>query len=1004
MPHLSFAPRFLPALVGLLILPLAAPCRSSFADERSTGLAAKDALTLFRVESGLNIELAAAEPLVVAPCALAFDAHGRLFVAENRGYPNGGPNGQPIGRIVRLDDPNHDGEFDQRTDFATGLTFPNGILPWRDGLLVTCAPDLIFLRDTNGDGQADERKVLLTGFSTSGSTQLRVSHPTLALDNWIYVTSGLTGGKVTAPDLPQQPPAELQRTDLRFQLSVDATGQPVVARFEPCDGGSQFGLSFDDFGRRFICYNRVQVQHVVLGSQTLRRNPNLAFSETVQNCPADMSPEPVRGHGAAARLFPLSQNVTTADSHAGTFTAACAVTIWRGAGLPELYRGGVFSCDPTANVVHFDRLDPRGATFAARRIHEGVEFLATPDNWFRPVFLATGPDGALYVCDMYRKTIEHPDYLPVEIRKRTDFESGRTMGRLWRISLSDRALATAARLQSLPLSRLSSEQLVPLLRESEGWFVDTAHRLLLERGPGSVTNQLAALALDPQAPPTAVVRALHLLRAADALTDDLLVRSLQHAAAPVREHAAQFAATRLTADPAWLPRIAPLADDSHPRVRFQTAIALGATTSADAIEPLARIALRDADDRWLRAAALSSTAGREGNFLAALVTHASGNSTGTLDLCFELGRLVGAARPDTERGALVEQIVSRGAADLDQRTALLTGFLEALRARGVGRDAASPLAAITLPDQPTASAKLHELLARSLAIARADDQPVEKRKAALGLLALADFPTVGSALLDLVTPQQPDQVQAGAVRALGLMRDERIAATLLAANRFPAFTPRLRDDVLATLISNQQHLPGVLAAIEAGVVPRGAVDSLRRRQLTEHRDPAIRDRARKLFDTAADVNRAKVYDELKDVVSLTADPIRGQAVFKRACSQCHRLDRDGTPVGPDLFGIRNQPKEAILLHIIIPEHEITPGFAAYVVTTTDGRVLTGLIAAETPTSITLRQALGKEETILRKDIEELSASRLSLMPQELEKTVNRQEFADLLSYLKGERP
>ena len=259
------------------------------------------------------------------------------------------------------------------------------------------------------------------------------------------------------PAAPDRPAVVLHRTDFRFRPDRDS--------WEAADGGSQFGLTFDDFGRRFICYNRVQVQHVVIASRTLRRNPYLAFSETVQDCPADLVPEPLKGHGAAARLFPISRNVTTADSHAGTFTAACGVTVFRGTGLPEAYRGGVFSCDPTGNLVHFDRLEPRGATFSARRAREGVEFLASRDNWFRPVFLAQGPDGALYVCDMYRKTIEHPDYLPDEVRKRTDFESGKTMGRIWRVIRDDARPEEMRRRRQTDLARKSVSQLCDVLRD-----------------------------------------------------------------------------------------------------------------------------------------------------------------------------------------------------------------------------------------------------------------------------------------------------------------------------------------------------------------------------------------------------------------------------------------------------------------------------------------------------------------------------------------------------------
>ena len=171
---------------------------------------------------------------------------------------------------------------------------------------------------------------------------------------------------------------------------------------------------------------------MVLPSRYLHRNPHLAFSETVQDCPADLAPEPLAGHGRRGRLYPISANITTADSHAGTFTAACGVIVYRGGGLPAQYRGGAFSCDPTGNLVHFDGSNRAAQRSPAGRSAEKGEFLASSDNWFRPVFLASGPEEALYICDMYRKTIEHPDYLPAEIRKRTDFESGRGMGRIWR--------------------------------------------------------------------------------------------------------------------------------------------------------------------------------------------------------------------------------------------------------------------------------------------------------------------------------------------------------------------------------------------------------------------------------------------------------------------------------------------------------------------------------------------------------------------------------------------
>ncbi|HEY1784659.1 MAG TPA: PVC-type heme-binding CxxCH protein, partial [Pirellulales bacterium] len=429
-------------------------------------LSPEQALAAFGTDPGLRVELVAAEPLIDSPVALAFDARGRMYVVENRGYPTGP---ETAGRIALLEDTDADGTFDRRTEFAEGLSFPNGLMPWRDGLLVTCAPDLIYLADTDGDGHSDRREVLLTGFSTAGSTQLRASHPQLGLDNWIYVTGGLTGGKVTSPKNPDHPVVEFGRADFRFL--------PDCSQFEAIDGGGQFGMTFDDFGHRFICYNRVQVQHVVLPGRYLRRNKHLAARGTVQDCPADMVAEPLAGHGASARLYPISKNITTADSHAGTFTAACGVMVFRSSGLPAAYRGGVFSCDPTGNLVHFDTLQPAGATFVARRSKDESEFLASRDDWFRPVNLAQGPDGALYVCDMYRKTIEHPDYLPPEIRKHTDFESGKGMGRIWRVRRADMSEVDLFNSRMVSPNELAN----PFgLCSEDSWRRDTTHRLLLE--------------------------------------------------------------------------------------------------------------------------------------------------------------------------------------------------------------------------------------------------------------------------------------------------------------------------------------------------------------------------------------------------------------------------------------------------------------------------------------------------------------------------------------------
>ena len=1040
------------------------------AEERSVTPPGEAHATL-HVTEGLVAELIAAEPLVESPVALAFDADGRLFVAENRGYPVGPPEGEPpLGRISELLDTNGDGEIDSRRTFAEGLTFPNGLLAYRGGWIVTCAPDVLFLKDADGDGRAEIREVLLTGFSTSGSTQLRVSHPAWGGDNWIYLTGGLTGGRVTSPRHPDGPMVELARADLRFL--------PDGSRWEKVDGGAQFGQTFDDFGSRFICYNRVQVQQVVAPAATWRRQPLLRFTDTVHNCPVEVVSEPLRGHGAAARLFPLTTHVTTADSHAGTFTAACAVTVFRGDNLPAAFRGAVLSCDPTGNLVHADQLIAAGAVSAALPLLRDHELLASTDPWCRPVFLANAPDGTLYVCDMYRKTIEHPDYLPVEIRKQTDFETGRHSGRIWRVRGAGGDAAQLAARRAPALSGVPATDLVAHLRSANGWHRDTARRLLIERDDRSVLPLLRKVLRDPTAAPEGVAAAVSVAHHWQALQPGDWRNLLTSERAELRA-----LATRLVSEDrelvAGLARLlTALLRDESPRVQFQAAVAVAQLPPGGEPEfeselstSLAELGLRSGADRWTRAAVLAASAGREASLLTAVLDRlddetaggvskndvagsptspatppsAHGGPTGrssatgsisqgsAAPFLMELGRIAALALPESALVSDSPQWLDAPGDAWRKRVPLWTGLARGLRERGQVPAGTAAWSKLSLTEGgtsawQTALERATNELRTSLAtlgkpasqenaadaqertgpegdtLAGVRGRAVDAAPWTLELLEfLAEGPwEVAGPLLRTTAGMDHEEVSLASLRLLAAVPRDEVAGWLLEPDEFARRSPRVRAEILATLLAQSTHARGLLTAIEGRTILPTAVDAFRRRQLLQHPDATVKARATALFGQP-EGDRAAVYDAWKEVADLPGHSGRGREVFARVCANCHRLDRVGHAVGPDLFGVRNQPKASLLLHILVPDHEITEGFAAFSVVTTEGRVLSGLVTGSTPEQVTLRLPQGVEQTLPRASLQEFSAAGVSLMPTGLERDLTQTQMADLLSFLKGER-
>lgn len=937
-----------------------------------------DSLAHFRLEPGLAIELVACEPEVIDPVAIRFDEDGRMWVVEMRDYPHGPKPGEPPLSTIRiLTDEDGDGRYERSRLFADHLLFPTGLQPWRGGVIVTLSGEVVYLKDTDGDGAADRRETWFRGFAAE-NPQLRANHPRLGLDNRLYVANGLRGGAIVDPRQPDPKPLSISGMDFSFDPRTD--------RSEAVSGNGQFGLTFDDWGRRFVCNNRQPLDHVVLENRYLARNPFLAVPAVVAN---------VAAGGERSRVFPLTSAWTTSNLHAGQFTAACGVEIYRGDALGEAYRGNAFVCEPTGSLVHREVFAARGASFVSTPAHEGSEFLATPDAWFRPVNLEIGADGALYVVDMYRAVIEHPQFMPSELQNRPDLRLGDDRGRIYRIVPVGPKLN-----QPRPhLSIVSSEELAETLRHKNAWWRETAARLLLERQDAAARPRLDALAR--QAPePTARVHALRALDGCGWLSTELVARALTDSHPAVREHAIALAEPRLGESAELHTKVIALAADADPRVRFCAALCLGGLSSHDVIGPLVAIALGQPDDEWTRRAVATALPDHAAHLLIATLASPQLNAapfdSPQLLLVRELATIVGSQRDAGEIKRLVPLVCRPGEPELTAADlAALLGLAQGMERRGSAL--ADFIAQIPL-DGAELRSRFDAATDRAAGAAPGTTLTEDARAQHVDLLKYARGARSVETLLHLVADSPSQLLRIRAAAALAAHAENDVATSLLAV--FPSQTPAVRRAILDALATQPAGAAMLLDAIESKQISRVEIDSVRENRLVHHSDAAIGQRAKAILASAVPAARKQVLADYQTALDLKTDPQRGKELFRKHCSACHHVGDVGVDVAPDISDSRVKTSQQLLTDILNPNQAIDNNYVSYTVVTLDGNVHVGIISSETASSITLRQPENKSLNLLRADIEIVRSNGVSLMPEGLEKDLSRQELADVISFVK----
>jgi putative membrane-bound dehydrogenase-like protein len=957
----------------------------------------EESQSCFQIEPGVKIELVASEPMVLDPVWVTFDHWGRMFVAEYADYPTGpaDQSAPPLSRIVLLEDSDGDTVMDRRHLFAEQLNFCHSIMAFRDGLLAGTKDSIVYFKDTDGDNKADVREALFSGFH-SPHPQMQVGCPQWGIDNWIYLTYGpgkvsrasdillnslFGAGQGVAPlETSVQSQRDIPNKDFRFcALTLD---------FGPTSGFGQYGNTIDAWGRRYFCTNRNPVITAPISPEQFRRNPYWIAAQDQY----DVAPS-----GEQSVVYPAVEMRSNYLSHAGTYTAACGTTAYLGDLLGDQFASSLFVCEPIGHLITRYVVEPQGAQMVACRARENADFLTSTDSWFRPTSLASGPDGALYMADMYRLWVEHPQFLPPQVAKRLDLRAGQDRGRIWRIVPADKSRQRKAfQLNDTP------QALAAMLGHPNGWHRQLAQRLLVERQVQAAAPLLREM-IRSDSNSHAVHASLWTLHGLRCLTSSDVSQAMESTHARVRDAAVRLAAEHLI-DQSVVQTATKLAEDPDALVRFQTALTLGQLNDHQTTSALAKIAAADHQQPWTVNAILTSAQGRSAEILAAMQNNWNRDTSPpngeTTRLARQLSECTGAEGNVEQLQILLQAIVQPNHALDWWNMTLLSGLASGLnRYQGeMGK-----LSLQTLLDQPPAAltklATQIQQMVRGLPNLAFDNSAEQSdRLAAMELLGyLPSLQSEGS-IEQLLDTSQPGEIQLSALRSLRKQPVEEWSRQII--QRWAALGPQVRTEAVAMQLGHKTSTLQALHAMLDGQLESAILSVDQRALLLAHPNSEIRQLAEKVIGSGASADRQAVVQQYWPAARMSGHSVSGQTVFDRVCASCHRVAGRGKSVGPDLSDSRSRSREALLVDIIDPNHRIDPQYLAYQVLTHDGQVYQGQLQAETSEAIVLMQPGGHQQTVLRTEIEQMKVGGRSLMPDGVEKDVTLEQMADLIEFLK----
>jgi len=972
-----------------------------------------EAAKKIRVSPEFDLSLVAAEPLVVNPISLDWDARGRMWLAVTPEYPFKEDKSPGKDSILILEDTDRDGRMDRSSVFADGLVLPTSFVFHRDGVIVSQAPQILLLRDTNGDGKADKREVLFSGFGTY-DTHAVINNLRWGLDGWVYGCQGYSGTESTnVVNARGQRFGKIGNGIFRFKPDASAIEQ--VASYN----GNSWGIDFNAEGELFFSKaNGPHISHVVMSERYLSRGK-------LGTATSDKS---IEDHQKVSPIFTDHRHEYVQVAPVGVFTAASGCTIYEGGAWPEKYHGSAFVCEPTVHIVHEDIVTrAESPTYEATR-RDDAEFIAGTDLWFRPVHTRIGPDGAMYLLDFYNQAISHNDIRGIAhgkgnaaVRPDRDHQHGR----IWRIQHKQ-----ARRFDWPPLASATSQQLAAALAHPNAWVRQTAQRLLVERQDRTAAPAVTAMLNSRMA--TARLHALWTLHLLNALPQTNLIAALGDVHPAVQNNALRIV-PELRAAPASnvVAAVLKLLKDHSERTRLDALLALTQwTPGKETISAVHKLFsdMKDSRDHWAKSAMLGVARLAPTNFIRA--SFASDKSDNYRELVAPLVEdfvrkkdagvtawiLTHAARqaPGTDRlKILVLQTFARHLGEYappfsTNIDAALRTFLKS-ESRSM-RIAAFPL--VSHYDQRGGNYAADLKALRRTLLAELDKEKVkdEDRNAYITTLMTVEsmWPETISRLDALIEHGASKDVQKHIINELGKTTSPLAAAVLL--RNFSKFNTENKQIAAGMLLKRGDWALGLLSMVEKKRIPLNDLGVQTPGRLLTHPDPVVAARAARVLETLrGPQTREKdaLIAKFQAAFDVSADLKNGKDLFEKNCAVCHKFGDKGKEVGPSLTGVGLHGEQVLLTHILDPNRVLEGNFIAYNVITKKDEEYSGLIKSENSEKVVLKNLEGEVE-VRRADIVSMKSSGLSLMPEGLE-ALGEKNIRDIVGYLvatvpKGFRP